>query len=140
MAKKKARKPRGAAGIEVVGGTTDDLQHETNGDSPTWLETVTDPGAKGKKKAAKASRSEEVAVIDGTTDDLRYKTNGDSPSLTDSAAKPSPKIKKKADQQASSGHFAVSDIKRAAAFVNSIGGLDKAIALLQILKVAKEVQ
>ena len=38
------------------------------------------------------------------------------------------------------GHFAVSDIKKAAAFANSIGGLDKAIAVLQILKVAKEVQ
>jgi hypothetical protein len=30
--------------------------------------------------------------------------------------------------------------KKAAAFANSIGGLDKAIAVLQILKVAKEVQ
>ena len=31
-------------------------------------------------------------------------------------------------------------VRKAAAFVNSIDGLDKAIALLQILKVAKEVQ
>jgi hypothetical protein len=47
--------------------------------------------------------------------------------------------KSKADQP-SDGHFGVGDIKKAAAFANSIGGLDKAIALLQILKVAKEVQ
>ena len=70
---------------------------------------------------------------------MGYEDNGDAPASIDGAAKPSPKIKKKADQQAT-GHFAVSDIKKAAAFVNSIGGLDKAIALLQILKVAKEVQ
>ena len=37
-------------------------------------------------------------------------------------------------------HFGVGDIRKAAAFANSIGGLDKAIALLQILKVAKDVQ
>jgi hypothetical protein len=51
------------------------------------------------------------------------------------------KTKKKAkDDQQSSGNFGVSEIRKAAAFANSIGGLDKAIALLQILKVAKEVQ
>lgn len=38
------------------------------------------------------------------------------------------------------GDVSLGDIRKAAAFVNSIGGLDKAIALLQILKVAKEVQ
>lgn len=36
-------------------------------------------------------------------------------------------------------NFGVGDIRKAAAFANSIGGLDKAIAVLQILKVAKEV-
>jgi hypothetical protein len=40
----------------------------------------------------------------------------------------------------SSEHFGVSDIGKAAAFANLIGGLDKAVAVLQILKVAKEVQ
>lgn len=38
------------------------------------------------------------------------------------------------------GSFSVGDVRKAAAFVNSVGGLDKAIAVLQILKVAKEVQ
>ena len=56
-----------------------------------------------------------------------------------SATKPKRKGKAKTDQQ-SSEQFGVGDIRKAAAFVNSIGGLEKAIAVLQILKVAKEVQ
>lgn len=52
-----------------------------------------------------------------------------------------PKKERKAKAEAQSDdNFGVGDIRKAAAFVNSIGGLDKAIALLQILKVAKEVQ
>ena len=46
---------------------------------------------------------------------------------------------KKADAS-SSDNLSVADIKKAAAFANSVGGLDKAVALLQILKVAKDVQ
>jgi len=38
------------------------------------------------------------------------------------------------------GSFSIGDVRKAAAFVNSVGGLDKAIAVLQILKVAKEVR
>ncbi len=34
----------------------------------------------------------------------------------------------------------IGDIRKAVAFVNSVGGLDKALNLLQILKVAREVQ
>ena len=53
----------------------------------------------------------------------------------------SAKPKKKAtEDQSPNGNVGVADIRKAAAFANSIGGLDKAIALLQILKVAKEVQ
>jgi len=44
------------------------------------------------------------------------------------------------DEQPSSGNVGLGDIRKAAAFANSVGGLDKALALLQILKVAKEVQ
>lgn len=52
-----------------------------------------------------------------------------------------PKKERKAKAEAQiDGSFGVGDVRKAAAFVNSIGGLDKAIALLQILKVAKEVQ
>jgi hypothetical protein len=50
------------------------------------------------------------------------------------------KERKTKTEPQSEGNFGVGDVRKAAAFVNSIGGLDKAIALLQILKVAKEVQ
>ncbi|MGE3407537.1 MAG: hypothetical protein AB7I37_12030 [Pirellulales bacterium] len=50
-----------------------------------------------------------------------------------------PKRKAKEDQQPN-GNVGISEIRKAAAFANSVGGLDKAIALLQILKVAKDVQ
>ena len=99
MAKKSGtRKPRGAAGIEVVDGEADDslnglVQHaDENHDGSQ--SNAPKPGRKGKQKSDAAS-----------TDQIT-----------------------------------ISDIRKAAAFVNSIGGLDKAIALLQILKVAKEVQ
>lgn len=55
------------------------------------------------------------------------------------AASPKKERKPKAEPQ-QDGTFGVGDVRKAAAFVNSVGGLDKAIALLQILKVAKEVQ
>lgn len=57
----------------------------------------------------------------------------------DDAPAPKKERKAKTEPQAD-GNFGVGDVRKAAAFVNSIGGLDKAIALLQILKVAKEVQ
>lgn len=38
------------------------------------------------------------------------------------------------------GNVSLSDIRKAVAFVNSTGGLEKALNLLQILKVAREVQ
>ena len=97
MAKKKARKPSGAAGIAVIG---DEADHEPI--------------------------------------DLAHEANGQSDSEA-SATKPGRRPKAKPNQQ-SNETFGVSDIKKGAAFVNSIGGLDKAIAVLHILKVAKEVQ
>jgi len=54
-------------------------------------------------------------------------------------AKDKPKEKAK-DDQSSNGNFGLGEIRKAAVFANSVGGLEKAIALLQILKVAKEVQ
>jgi exonuclease V gamma subunit len=47
---------------------------------------------------------------------------------------------KLADDQAANNNVAISDIKKAVTFANSVGGLEKAIALLQIVKVAKDVQ
>ncbi len=67
------------------------------------------------------------------------KTAGD-----DSAAvTPSASVKSKSrpgDDQSTDGGIGISDIKKAVAFSPSVGGLEKAVALLQILKVAKDVQ
>lgn len=47
---------------------------------------------------------------------------------------------KAAEEGSASASVGISDIRKAVAFVNSVGGLDKALGLLQILKVAREVQ
>ena len=47
---------------------------------------------------------------------------------------------KTSEDPVSGGSVGLGDIRKAVAFANSVGGLDKAIALLQIVKVAKEVQ
>jgi hypothetical protein len=77
--------------------------------------------------------------IDHDSDSVAHASNGVQSDSEAIAAKPGRKAKAKTDQQ-SDGNFSIGDIKRATAFANSIGGLDKAIAVLQILKVAKEVQ
>ena len=65
----------------------------------------------------------------------------DSLKTTPPVETPAPKTKVKANEPpASDGNVGIGDIKKAVAFANSVGGLDKAIALLQILKVAKDVQ
>jgi hypothetical protein len=56
------------------------------------------------------------------------------------AARKPPRTGKPKAEQTSNEQIGIGEIRKAAAFVNSIGGLEKAIALLQILKVAKEVQ
>lgn len=43
-------------------------------------------------------------------------------------------------EEPATGNVGLGDIRKAVAFANSVGGLDRAIALLQIVKVAKEVQ
>jgi len=91
-----------------------------------------------KPSGAAAIQSIEDDVEDGNVE-MQHESNGSGSDSVASAAKPKRAAKAKADQPAD-GHFGVGDIKKAAAFVNSVGGLDKAIAVLQILKVAKEVQ
>ena len=96
-----------------------------------------------KKSSRKPSGAARMAVIDDelddATNDAEHVSNGMQSVSEATAATPGRKAKPKPEHQ-SSGNFGVSEIKKAAAFANSIGGLDKAIALLQILKVAKEVQ
>jgi hypothetical protein len=77
--------------------------------------------------------------LDQDTPDTHHESNGSESKPVASAAK-SKRTTKAKTAQPSDGNVGIGDIKKAAAFANSIGGLDKAIALLQILKVAKDVQ
>jgi hypothetical protein len=96
-----------------------------------------------KKKARRPGGAAGMAVVEDETDDATieaaHESNGIQSDPEMSAVKTGRKTKVKPDHQPSE-HFGIGDIKKAAAFANSIGGLDKAIAVLQILKVAKEVQ
>lgn len=55
-------------------------------------------------------------------------------------APPAATVQEKSSEDQSGGSIGVADIKKAVSFANSVGGLEKATALLQILKVAKDVQ
>jgi hypothetical protein len=98
------------------------------------------------KKSSRARKPAGAAAIESIEDDLdqgtldsHHESNGE-----DSEPIASPDTSKRTAKTktvpASDGSVGIVDIKKAAAFANSIGGLDKAIALLQILKVAKDVQ
>jgi hypothetical protein len=56
------------------------------------------------------------------------------------AKTPEKATEKPGDDQSANGSVGIADIKKAVTFANSVGGLEKAIALLQIVKVAKDVQ
>lgn len=102
--------------------------------------------AKKKTPARKPSGAAAIESIDelseetnGTPlDDIAVEAevrNGHHESAPRKAAKP----KKKPETQ-SGGGFGAAEFRKAATFANSVGGLDKAIALLHLLKIAKEVQ
>jgi len=93
--------------------------------------------AKKNTTARKAEIAESEVDVASEMSDASEKES--SPSVPDESAPAKPKAKAKEDP-GSSATVGISDIRKAAAFANSVGGLDKAIALLQILKVAKEVQ
>ena len=85
-----------------------------------------------KKKAVSQKTPSQPA--ENTVDDAPAEiSTKDSPPSTKSKPKTS-------DDPASDGGVGIGDIKKAVAFSNSVGGLEKAVALLQILKVAKDVQ
>ena len=80
-----------------------------------------------------------IAVIEDADEQDAVVDEVETSHHVEESAAPKREKKPKVEVQAE-GTFGVADVRKAAAFVNSIGGLDKAIALLQILKVAKEVQ
>jgi hypothetical protein len=89
--------------------------------------------------AKKKASSQKPSAVVATTKDSAVLD--DSPKTKTPVETPASKTKVKAnDAPASDGNVGIGEIKKAVAFANSVGGLDKAIALLQILKVAKDVQ
>ncbi|HEX3727991.1 MAG TPA: hypothetical protein VHV08_17185 [Pirellulales bacterium] len=96
-----------------------------------------------KKKAHKSGATGRIAIVEDASDHDTLQAVDGMPEIDSDLQEPSAKAKrpgKAKPEQTTGGHFAISDIKKAATFANSMGGLDKAISLLQILKVAKEVQ
>ena len=91
------------------------------------------------KKSSRKSSDEVIdtdTASDGSTvdpEEVAVTTTVEEPTVSKSKTKP-------ADDNGSNGSVGISDIRKAVAFVNSVGGLDKALGLLQILKVAREVQ
>ena len=83
----------------------------------------------------KSSGTAGIAVIEDPADAEHEVENMAHTQHEEEVAVPRKERKTKSEPQ-SEGNFG----RKAATFVNSIGGLDKAIGLLQILKVAKEVQ
>ena len=95
--------------------------------------------AKRNLNGRKLSRTAGIAVIEDPAETDQVVEDVGHSQHEEEATAPKKERRAKAELQ-SEGNFGVGDVRKAAAFVNSIGGLDKAIALLQILKVAKEVQ
>ena len=94
--------------------------------------------AKRNLNGRKSSGTAGIAVIEDPTEETEIE-EASHPTHDEPVAVPKREKKPKAEPQ-QDGSFSVGDVRKAAAFVNSVGGLDKAIAVLQILKVAKEVQ
>jgi hypothetical protein len=98
--------------------------------------------SKGPRKPGGAAGIEviEDEIEHGTNDAVSEGQESEVTTETPVAARKPPRTGKHRAETTSNEQIGIGEIRKAAAFVNSIGGLEKAIALLQILKVAKEVQ
>ena len=98
--------------------------------------------SKGPRKPGGAAGIEiiEDELEHGTHESVPEGQESEAKTETPVASRKAPRTGKPKAEQTSNEQIGIGEIRKAAAFVNSIGGLEKAIALLQILKVAKEVQ
>jgi hypothetical protein len=95
--------------------------------------------AKKNMSARKPGGAAEVAAVEDSVE--RHEVPETVTNVTPVDETPASKTKARAkEEQPSNSSVGIADIRKAVAFSNSVGGLDNAIALLQILKVAKEVQ
>lgn len=95
--------------------------------------------AKKNMSARKSGGAAEFTVVEDSAD--RPETPEAVTSVTVADEAPASKTRARTkEEQPANGSVGIADIRKAVAFSNSVGGLEYAIALLQILKVAKEVQ
>lgn len=98
------------------------------------------------KKNSSSRKPADDSVVDAETVDSEVSGSSKenpTPYVIPTANEDAPATKSgkaKAAEEAATGNVGLGDIRKAVAFANSVGGLDKAMALLQIVKVAKEVQ
>lgn len=95
--------------------------------------------AKKNANSRKPTEASGIAVVE-VSNDLRETPETEMTAAPAGETSPSKPGKAKAAEDPATGSVGLGDIRKAVAFANSVGGLDKAIALLQIVKVAKEVQ
>ncbi|MCE9556857.1 MAG: hypothetical protein K8T91_26215 [Planctomycetes bacterium] len=93
--------------------------------------------AKKNANGRKPSGIARIATIEASPD-LDASDEGVEHLMPEEASAPSKRQRKAKAEPVTSENYSVADIRKAATFVKSVGSLDKAIAVLQILKVAKE--
>lgn len=91
-----------------------------------------------RKPADEAGMGSET--VEREADDSPSETAATYASVPPAEEVPAAKPGKAKAAEEPAGSVGLGDIRKAVAFANSVGGLDKAMALLQIVKVAKEVQ
>lgn len=94
-----------------------------------------------KKNSSSRKPADDSGVVDSeVSQSAKESPEAETPVITAEETPSSKPGKAKAAEEPATGSVGLSDIRKAVAFANSVGGLDKAMALLQIVKVAKEVQ
>ena len=112
------------------------------------IQILSPKGRQADKMAKKNSSSRKPAddsvmgseIIEREVDDSPSETPVTYASASPAEDAPAAKPGKAKAAEEPAGNVGLGDIRKAVAFANSVGGLDKAMALLQIVKVAKEVQ
>ncbi len=93
-----------------------------------------------KNTSSRKSAEESSIAVREVSHDLSEALASEMTAAPVTETTPSKPSKAKAAEDPATGSVALGDIRKAVTFANSVGGLDKAISLLQIVKVAKEVQ
>jgi hypothetical protein len=93
-----------------------------------------------KNTSSRKPAGESATSVHEASDNLRDAPESRMTAAPVTDTPPSKPGKVKTAEDPATGSVALGEIRKAVAFANSVGGLDKAIALLQIVKIAKEVQ